>query len=284
MTRRMLSSGREAVVEQDDTGWTLKVGGFAQSHIGVPGEAAKHTVMRWMHAAARELLTDRGGAAALHIGGGAATLPRLLQHDDPGMRQRVIELEPAIVQLVGELAPPPDGVELVVDDGRAALHAAAAASVSLVTIDVFDGGGVPAPFTSIECFGAARRALAPGGALMINSADAPPLTFVRTQLATLRAVFAHVGMITRGSTLAIRPGNIVLLASDAALPIEAIRSRLEPMRPRTMVVGWPRLERFVADTQPAPVSDATAIPYAEPLLSRFSAPGVVPASLTAPLP
>lgn len=282
MSSRVLSNGREAEIEHDAHGWKLKVGGFVQSHVTEPGTESPLVVMRWLSAAALAALGGAEDARALHIGGGAATLPRLLQHALPGLRQRVIELEPELVALVQELAPPPAGVELVVGDGRAALEANDELH-ALLTIDVFDGGRVPAPFTTVECFRAARAALEPGGLLAINSADGPPLTFVRAQLRTLHEVFPHVAMITRGSTLALRPGNIVLLASDRELPLDAIRERLGDRRPRAVVASWRRLERFIADTAPAVVTDATASDYAEPPLSRTFAPGSIPASLTDPL-
>lgn len=282
MTGRMLSSGREAVIEHDGQGWTLKVGGFAQSHVGDPSQPPKLAVMQWMLAASLEALRGREEASALHIGGGAATLPRLLQHAHPDMRQRIVELEPALVELVHELAPLPQGIELVVGDGRAALEQAHD-RFSLVTIDVFDGGRVPAPFTSLECFAAAKAALEPDGVLVINSVDGPPAHFVRAELATLQATFAHVGMITRGSTIAVRESNIVLLASDAPLPIAALHAQVQQGRPTAAAVGGRRIAWFISDTAPEPITDATAVDHAEPIISRYSEPGPLPASLTDPL-
>jgi spermidine synthase len=282
VTRRTLSSGREAVAELGATGWTLRVGGFVQSHVGDPSQPPELASVQWMLAAAIEALGERSGATALHLGAGAATLPRALQHRDPTMRQRVVELEPAIVDLVAEVDPVPRGVRLEVGDGRAALEATTEPA-SLVVIDVFDGGRVPAAFTTVECFRAARAALEPGGTLVINSVDGPPAHFVRAQLATLRAVFAHVAMITRGSTIAVRQSNIVLLASDAPLPIEAIHARVHRGERPASAIGGARIGRFIADTAPAPVTDATSADRDEPVLTRYSAPGALPASLTDPL-
>ncbi|SDS22687.1 hypothetical protein SAMN04489719_1834 [Agrococcus carbonis] len=281
MTRRTLSSGRDAVVERDAAGWTLRVGGFVQSHVGDPAQPPRLASVRWMLAAAIEALGGRAGATALHLGAGAATLPRALQHRDPTMRQRVVEVEPALVELVAEVDPLPHGVRLELGDGRAALEATAE-PVSLIVIDVFDGGRVPAAFTTVECFHAAREALEPGGTLIVNSVDGPPAHFVRAQLATLRAVFAHVAMVTRGSTIAVRESNIVLIASDAPLALDAIRARVQRDSPAAAAIGGARIERFIADTAPAPVTDATAVDRAEPVLARYSAPGALPASLTAP--
>jgi hypothetical protein len=223
------------------------------------------------------------GLAALHLGGCAATLPRLLQHALPALRQRVVELEPALVELIAEEAPLPPGIDPVVGDGRAALERVEA-PVSLVTTDVFGGGSVPAPFTSVEFYAAARAALRPGGGLIVNSADGPPLRFIRGQLATLRSVFPHVALISTGSTLAgARFSNIVLLAADRPLPLEAIRARLRGERPPVAVLDWRRLSRFVADTRPEPVTDATAIDSPAGMRSAYLGSAALPPSLTAPL-
>lgn len=287
MTARTLANGHEARLLPDAHGLALVIDGIMQSHIGDPGAPPRHASARWVLAAALEALEAGGGSTALHLGGGAVTLPRLLQHARPGLRQRVVELEPALVELVHEAAPLPAGIELEVGDGRAALERVDP-PVALVTTDVFGGGRVPAAFTSLEFYRAARAALQPAGTLIVNSVDGPPLHFVRQQLATVRAAFAHVGLISTGSTLAgARFSNVILLASDRALPLDAIRARLRDEQPRVAVLGWPRLERFVADTAPAPVTDATAV--GSPALVRSAylpaAGGSVslPPSLTEPL-
>jgi spermidine synthase len=278
VTSRRLSSGREARFERAEDGLVLVIDGIEQSHIAPPGAIPRHASTRWMLAAALECLAS-GGRRALHLGGGAATLPRLLQHELPGLTQRVVELEPALAELIRAEVPLPDGVELEVGDGRAVLEAQGQ-PMSIVLSDVFSGGSVPAPFTSVEFYAAARAALEPGGSLLVNSADGPPLSFVRAQLATVRAVFAHVGLISTGSTLAgARFGNVVLLASDAPLPLDAIRERLRGEAPPVAVLPWSRLERFVADAAPDPVTDATAVDSAPPARSAYLGPGALPPSL-----
>ncbi|MCH1884117.1 fused MFS/spermidine synthase [Agrococcus sp. ARC_14] len=286
MTSRMLSNGHEARLERDAHGLSLVIDGIMQSHIGDPEAPPQHASARWVLAAALEALAG-GGSTALHLGGGAVTLPRLLQHALPRLRQRVVELEPALVELVLEAAPLPPGIELIVGDGRAVLERVDE-PVALVTTDVFGGGRVPAAFTSVEFYRAASAALQPGGMLVANSVDGPPLHFVRQQLATVRAAFAHVGLLATGSTLAgARFSNVILLASDAPLPMESIRERLRGKRPPVAALDWRRLERFVADTAPAIVTDATAV--GSPALVRAAyldpAGGVasLPPSLTEPI-
>lgn len=296
MTGRMLSNGLEASLVPDEHGQTLVIDGIAQSHLGAAGAPPRHASHRWMLAAALEALARTDAGLVLHLGGGAAALPRALQHELPQLRQRVVELEPALVDLVAEAAPLPDGIAFEVGDGRTVLERGRERSqepvalepvlherVALVAIDVFGAGRVPAPFTSVECFAAARAALLPGGTLVVNSADGPPLHFIRGQLATLRAVFAHVAIVTTGSTLAgARHSNIVLLASDAPLPLAAIRERVRRGPLPAAVLGWERLARFVADTAPEPVTDATAVDSPAPVRSAYLGSAALPPSLTEP--
>ena len=320
--RRTLPGGHEARLERDAHGLALVIDGIVQSHIGDPDAPPQHASARWVLAAALAALegdqdrasdpgtrTDGTGAqagdgsartdgrasaqagdglTALHLGGGAVTLPRLLRHRLPRLTQRVVELEPALVELIAEAAPLPDGIDLVVGDGRAALERVAE-PVTLVTTDVFGGGRVPPAFTSLEFYRAARAALQPGGMLVVNTVDGPPLRFLRQQLATVRAAFAHVGLVSTGSTLAgARFSNVVLLASDRPLPLDAIRACLRGEQPPVAVLGWRRLERFVADTAPEPVTDATAVGSPDLVRAAYlgpvaDGPPALPPSLTEPI-
>lgn len=277
---RTLSNGLEARLVADAHGLVLVIDGIEQSHLGPPGAPPRHVSHQWMLAASlASLPVEAGPAEALHLGGGAAALPRALQHARPQLRQRIVELEPRLVELVAEGAPLPDGVDVVVGDGRAMLERVSS-PVALVTVDVFGAGTVPAPFTTVECFAAARAALVPGGALVVNSADGPPLHFVRSQVATLQAVFAHVALVSTGSTLAgARHSNLVLIASDAPLPVDEIRARVRVGPPPAAVVHGARLARFIADTAPAPVRDATAVGSPAPVRSAYLGASSLPPSL-----
>lgn len=281
MTARTLSDGFVASLEPDAHGLVLVIDGIEQSHLGAPGAPPRHASHRWMLAAALEALSGTRAPSALHLGGGALALPRAIAEARPDARQRVVELEAALVELVAEAAPPPASIQVEVGDGRAALEAVRS-PVDLVAIDVFAAGRVPPPFTSVECFAAARAALLPGGALVVNSADGPPLAFLRGQLATLRSVFADVAAITTGSTLAgARHSNVVLVASDAPIPVDAIRERVRTGPPPAAALGWARLAPFVADTAPAVVTDATALGSPEPVRSAYLGGWSLPASLLA---
>lgn len=256
----VLANGLEARLRRDEDGWMLRIDEVVQSHVGEPGARLRLALQRWMQAATLATAEERGWTAprALHLGGAAMSFPRALQHDLPDAVQAVIEPSTELVAFLTEHIPLPEGIAVRDDDGRAAL-AAAAPEHELVTIDVFAGGTIPAPFTTVECFEAARDALAPGGLLLVNSADGGDLAFLRSELATLRAVFGEVAIVTRGSTLVgIRHGNVLLLGSDAPLPLEAIAAVVRDDDPPAGVLGWDRLERFVAEGDHGIRRDATA--------------------------
>ena len=95
--------------------------------------------------------------------------------------------------------------------------------------------------------------LQPDGVYTMNVIDYGPRSFLRAQLATVGAVFDHVAVLGRpgafDETGRQVGGNYVVIASDAPLPVEAIRAA-NARRGRTddLLVGS-ELTRFVGDAQ-----------------------------------
>jgi spermidine synthase len=94
---------------------------------------------------------------AIHLGAGALTLPRYVEHTRPGSRQQVIELEQPLVDLVRAELPLPRGaqVRVRIGDARdvaARLPAGLQGSADLVVSDVFAGAQTPAHLTTVEYF------------------------------------------------------------------------------------------------------------------------------------
>ena len=66
--------------------------------------------------------------------------------------------------------------------------------------------------------------------------DIPPLEEVRAHDALVRAVFEHVAWVAPPGVLRGRaPGNVVLLASAAALPVAALQRAATAAVPREQV-------------------------------------------------
>jgi MFS family permease len=168
-----------------------------------------------------------GPIAALHLGGGAFTMPRYILATRPGSENLVLELDPLVVQTAREELglETGSGLEVQVGDARLGVAGAADDRYDLVIGDAFGGLAVPWHLATRELLEEVRRVLTPEGVLVMNVIDHPPLAFARAELATLREVFPHVAVLAPASRIAGETGgNVVLLASDAPLPAEAIRA------------------------------------------------------------
>jgi spermidine synthase len=207
----------------------------------------------------------------VHLGGGALTLPRYVAVTRPGSRQRVVEIDQPLTDLVRERLPLPRGARIRVraDDARVGLAALHSDSADAVICDVFAGARTPAHLTSAEFVADVRRVLRPDGVYAANVADGPPLRFARGQVATLRRVFRHVCLLAEPGTMRGRRfGNLVAVASDVELPIDDFvrRCARDPMPAR--VVHGADLATFVGTTRA--VHDADAVDSPEPPEGVFS--------------
>jgi spermidine synthase len=250
----------------------LLVEGTPQSHVDLddPAHLEFEYVRRMGHVL--DLAAEPGAPLdVVHLGGGALTLPRYVAVTRPGSRQRVVEIDQQLTDLVREHLPLPRGARIRVraDDARVGLAALRDRSADAVLTDVFSGARTPAHLTSAEFAAEARRVLRPGGVYAANVADGPPLRFARAQVATLRSVFRHVCLLAEPGTLRGRRfGNLVAVASDAELPIDGFVRRCagDPMPAR--VVHGGDLLKFAGTSRP--VLDADAVDSPEPPAGVFS--------------
>jgi spermidine synthase len=263
----------EFLADADRNGsWMLLVNGTPQSHVDLddPAHLEFEYVRRMGHVL--DLAAEPGTPLdVVHLGGGALTLPRYVAVTRPGSRQRVVEIDQPLTDLVREHLPLPRGARIRVraDDARVGLSTLHTGSQDVVLTDVFAGARTPAHLTSAEFAADAHRVLRPGGVYAGNVADGPPLRFARAQAATLRSVFRHVCLLAEPGTLRGRRfGNLVAVASDEELPIAGyVRNcAKDPMPAR--VVNGEDLDRFVGSARP--VLDADAVASPEPPDGVFS--------------
>ncbi len=254
-----------------DGGWLLTLDGTPQSYVDLadPTRLEFEYTRRIGHLA--DALAPEGGALdALHLGGGALTLPRYLAVTRPGSRQRVVELDGPLMELVHEVLPW-SGTDLAVTigDAREALGEAAPDSVDLLVADVFHGSRTPAHLTSVEFVTLAAAALRPGGCYAANLADGAPLEFAKAQAATVRAVFPETCLVAEPSVLRGRRfGNVLLVGSDRPLPVEALSRRLAADPFPARLVEGDELRRLVRGAKP--VTDGSARPSPPPPAGAFS--------------
>lgn len=209
-------------------GWLLTLDGTPQSYV----DLADPTHLEFEYTRRIAHLLDAVAPAgqpldALHLGGGALTLPRYLAATRPGSRQRVVEVDGPLTGLIADLLPWPPGIDVTVGDAREALGDTPPASVDVVVADVFHGSRTPAHLTSVEFLRQAAAVLRPGGCYAANLADGPPLSFAKAQAATVRAVFPQVCLAAEPSVLrGRRYGNILLIGSDRPLPVRELSRSL----------------------------------------------------------
>src|SRR3954449_7986727 len=180
------------------------------------------------------------GVDALHLGGGAFALPRYLAATRPASRSEVFELDPGVVALARahlRLRPSPR-LKVKVGDAADLLRAKPDRVADLVIGDAFDGPHVPAQLSGADFAAEVRRVLRPAGVYALNVIDVPPLDETRDHAAALEATFAHVLWIAPSGVLRGRaPGNVVLVASDAPLPVAALRRAATAAVPREQVLA-----------------------------------------------
>lgn len=267
-------SGYLAEIESDrwvPGAFTLVVDGTPQSHVNLddPTQLFFEYIQRIGH------VIDQIGMpgepiTAVHLGAGAFTLPRYVEATRPGSRQQVIELESDLVDLVRGALPLPKSASIRVRHGDARdvvgrMPGGLLGAVDLLVIDVFSGARTPAHVTSIEFYQSAVALLKPGGIVAVNVADGPGLAFARGQAATLLAAVHDVAALAETQILKGRRfGNVVLIGSQEALPLEWMPRLLAGGPHPSKVVAGAELRDFIAGA--SVVTDATAMP--SPLPSK----------------
>jgi spermidine synthase len=175
----------------------------------------------------------------VHVGGGAFALARYVAATRPRSGQEVLELDPGVVGLAREhlgLRPSPR-LRVRVGDAAELLGRRADRSADLVIGDAFDGPDVPAQLAGDAFARDVARVLKPSGVYALNVIDVPPNEAVRAHDAVLRAVFAHLAWVAAPGVLRARaPGNVVLLASAAPLPLAALGRSATAAVPREQVL------------------------------------------------
>ncbi|MFC4564715.1 spermidine synthase [Nocardiopsis mangrovi] len=240
--------------------WLLVVGGTPQSHVDLsdPTYLDFEYIRRLGHVA--DLMAPPGQPIdALHLGAGALTLARYIAATRPGSRQRAVDIDARLVELVrGSL--PWDrraDIRVGIGDARTWLEQRRTGSADLLVCDVFAGARTPAALTSVEFYTEAARVLRPGGVIAANVGDGGRLRHTRAQVATAAAVFPSGALIAEpGVMRGRRFGNLVLVGSAAALPVDDLTRRAHRDPDMARLISGPELERFA--TGASPVHDATA--------------------------
>ncbi|GAB2461634.1 spermidine synthase [Jatrophihabitans fulvus] len=221
-----------------------------------------------------DALTPDDPAAALavtHVGGGACTLARYVAATRPGSPQIVLEPDTAVTELVRARLPFARTARIRIRPvgGRGGVAALKDASADVLVLDAFHGGRVPGELTSGEFVTDVARVLRPGGVLLVNVADGPPLTYGRRLAATVREHLPQVLALADPAVVKGRRfGNLVLAASRAPLPLDTVRSAAARAAfPRSVLAGE-SLRRFVGGARPLTDADPMRSPQPPDALWR----------------
>lgn len=245
----------------------LSLDGVLQSHVDLADPAAlRFDYVRRIANAIDRMQRPGLPVTALHLGGGALTLPRYLQATRAGSEQHVVELEADLLAFVGERLPLPPGTSLTAHAGDAAVEVPRladefAGAFDLVVCDLYVGLSTPAPVRSARFYSAVAILLAPEALLAINVADDDGLPALREQISVLRPLFPSLLVLGESAVLVDgRAGNAVVLASfDPALPALAGPLLAAGPHPAASLTGDAPLftETLTAD---APLASATSEP------------------------
>lgn len=264
---RILSNGMCAWFEEDKFipgTFQLIVDGTPQSHVNphFPDELFFEYVRRIGHVIDAFRLPGEP-ITALHLGGGAFTLPRYVEATRPGSRQQVIELEGELIDFVRAAFPLPARAQIRVRRGDARerlqrLPAGLHNRVDLVVVDVFSGSTTPAHLTSVEFYELLLPLLSKDALVVVNATDGSGQRFVRGQVATLKSVFGSVFAVAEPQVLKGRRfGNVVLVAAQGKRPPLDWLPRMMAGGPHpARLLEKAELTHFVGGAKP--VTDATA--------------------------
>lgn len=212
-------------------------------------------------------LLPAGPLRVVHLGAAGCALARHVEHERPDSRQLGVDVDGRLLQLVREwfALPRAPRLRLRADDAAHALATLPPGSFDVVIRDVFAGDRTPEHLAGAAFATEAHRVLRPGGLLLANCADRPPLTQARREVATLASIFGadasaagRLGAIAEPAVLkGRRYGNVVLAAVRGAEGARDLRDPALGRALRTLAVPahlltGSELDRFSASAAPLP--------------------------------
>ena len=175
-------------------------------------------------------------ARALKIGLGGGSLVKFFWQRLPGMRTRVVELDPRVVRVAREqFHLPPDDARLAVEIGDGA-EALAPECCDLLVVDAFDDEHPPAALVSQDFFDAAWLALDSPGALVLNLMNDDPRLDER--IARVERAFGGAAL----ALPALYDPNVIVIAlkgAPARLSWDELRRRAQALE-RRFGIPYPR--------------------------------------------
>ncbi|MFI7042325.1 spermidine synthase [Microbispora rosea] len=247
-------------------GWMLIRDGVPQSYVDLTDPTYLDFSYTQLMASVIDCLPE-GPLDAVHIGGGACTIPRYISARRPGSRHIVVEPDAGLVQLVRDqlnLKSVPR-MKVRVVDGRAATTGLGDDSADLFVLDAFSGATMPVELATVQYMTEIARVLRSSGMALINVADGKGLPFVKRVASSVSRVFPHAALLAEPGILRGRRfGNVVLAASHGDLPIEALTRKAAGGLTQARCLADEDLTRLVAGAPPIHDGDAVLSPVPPP--------------------
>ena len=205
--------------------WEVLVNGVPSSHIALDPAQLEYEYMRWIAAIATrhiEAFLNVDRLRITHLGGGACSLARFFVDRYPRSRNTVVEIDGDLALLVRQwfALPRSPQLKIRVGDAFAVSQSFLPASRDVVIRDVFHEAVTPDSLSSPEFFAQVAQSLAPGGIYIANCGDHSDLRLAKSELQNMATVFNNIAVIADPAMLkGRRYGNIILIASDSALPL-----------------------------------------------------------------
>ena len=206
----------------------LRTGGVYQSATYLD-ERRMEPVFEYYRAFGRLFEVVPGARRVLAIGGGGFAFPKLVAAEHPGVSVDVVEIDPAVVRaarrwfFLDEAAARARAgggdLRVICDDGRAFLERGAG-PYDAVVLDAFIGDKPVRSLATVEAMRAVRRALVPGGVVLMNVVSCEggaDVSFLRSVVATALMVFPHVEVALATDDAHAEEDNYLVVASDASI-------------------------------------------------------------------
>jgi len=256
------------------SGWLLSVGGVVQSYVDVEDPTyLEFSYQRNIAVALHCVTGPRVPLTAVHIGGGACTLPRYLATTRPGSAQVVVDADGELVDLVRtEFAIDEiPGLAVRVGDGREYLHTRAAASADLVVLDAYERSSCVGGTVTVEATRRVAGLLRPSGVAVVNVIDVPGLRFARRVAATMTSVYDTVVLLVRPHVFTGDSNANLVFVGARTLPTEAIARLAAITVPTATCLYGDSLAEFQAAA--APLTDDEPVDGPRSLRPRVIACG-----------
>lgn len=199
----------------------------------------------------------------VHLGGAGLTIPRWVEARRPQTAQIVCEPDVELTEEVRRKIPLErrSGIKVRAVGGREGVETMPAQYADAVILDAYSDAHVPAELTTAEFLQQVRRLLRAGGLFAANVTDKAPFYWAKRFTGGVAGLWSSVIV---GAEPAVwkgrRFGNLVVLASDATLPLAALEADARRATfPHRLVAGR-ELRRWIGGAQPWTDDDAEGSP------------------------